>query len=305
MLTLAFDIGGTKIHGAVVDDQGQILMEKRIATPTDSWGAGKKALLSMCEEFRASYRDVAGIGIACAGPLHAPSGQLFSPTNINWGDVQITRELSSAMSLPAILENDAAAAVLAEAWLGEFKDKSSLMAITLGTGLGIGITVDHKLVRGRNGLHPEGGHMILDIFDAELVCACENAGCAEGYLSGSHFLNRARRVLNEPEAPITEILQKATSGDSRITVLFERYSQHLAQFLYNDSILFYPDVILLSGSFAKASGFFLEKTQTKLMQLFKRREHSEPGICPKIHLSKIDNAGLLGAASLVLNSGSH
>ena len=117
MKVLALDIGGTKIAAAAVNSQGQFLKEAKIPTFTANWPEAKTQILEMAKSFLSEHPDIKACGIASAGPLHAPSGRLLNPTNINWGEVELTKELEKELKIPVLLENDAAAAVLGEHWL--------------------------------------------------------------------------------------------------------------------------------------------------------------------------------------------
>ncbi|MEZ0393261.1 MAG: ROK family protein [Pseudobdellovibrionaceae bacterium] len=296
MKVLSFDIGGTKIAAAVIGEQGQFFSEKKIATPIQSWPEARQALVELGKGILAEHPEIKACGISSAGPLHAASGRLLFPTNMMaWGEVDLTRELQTEFGIPVQLENDAAAAVIGEHWLGEFKNSSSLLMITLGTGLGVGLMVDHELSRGGRGFHPEGGHLLLQLGDDSALCACGNFGCAEAYLAGSHFLRRARLRFQDPGLTPETLIEKAKTQDPLAMELFENYSLRLAQFIFNYMMLSYPYAVVLGGSFAQSSAYFLPRTFSHLDRFLEKRPSDW---MPKISVSQLNNAGLLGAAKL-------
>lgn len=297
MNVLALDIGGTKIAAGIVDQSGRFLKQTKIPTPAASWKDAKTEIVKLCKDLLAEFPDVKACGISSAGPLHAPSGRILNPTNMSWGEVDITKELEAELKISVLLENDAAAAVIGEHWLGQFKGSPSLVMLTLGTGLGFGVMLEHQSLRGGRGLHPEGGHLILDINDPTAVCGCGAYGCAEAYLAGSHFLKRARQAFAQPEMKIEEFLEQAEHKHPQAIELFENYSLRLAQMVHNCMILFYPYQVILGGSFAKASRFFLPRTYEHLDRMMIKRPTEWR---PEIAVTQLSNAGILGAAKLAL-----
>lgn len=295
MKALAFDIGGTKIAAAAVSTDGQLLHQSKIPTPASNWPDAKKALLQLAKTFLDRHPDIKACGIASAGPLHAASGRLLNPTNIHWGDLKITEELERELKIPVLLENDAAAAVIGEHWLGEFKKSEALVMITLGTGLGVGVMVDHNLVRGGRGLHPEGGHLMLSPGDPEAPCGCGNFGCGEAYLAGSHFIKKAQKAFADPTLSAQKLMEKAKVQDPLALQLYEGYSLRLAQFIFNYLVLAYPYHVVLGGSFAQSSVHFLPQTWKNLERFLGHRPRAW---LPQISVSQLHNAGLLGAAHL-------
>ncbi len=200
---LAYDIGGTKVHTAIIDSRGRVLDEVRVAVDFSrgrsevfrQWIDAGKRLLE-------GHPEVRRVGVASAGPLDPAKGLLLDPTNFasaageTWGVVPISKLLSSGLGgRPVVLENDAAAAILAEHWCGAAKGADDCMVITLGTGVGTGMIVGGRLIRAGRGLHTEGGHVIIRAGDESAVCGCGNLGCVEAFLSGRNFEKRARRAL--------------------------------------------------------------------------------------------------------------
>lgn len=302
MNVIGIDLGGTKVAAAVVTPKGKIL--KEIVSPTDlgaGWPGLKKQLVATCRELISLHGKVKAVGIGSAGPLHAPSGKLLDPTNFGWpaAVVPISRQLETALKIPVRLENDAAAAVLAEHWKGG--GGKNCVELTLGTGLGVGVMINGKLLRGSRGLHPEAGHLLLRPGDKTAVCGCGLSGCSEAYLSGVNFGKRAGLALNRPGISAKEVAELAQKNDPAALSLFAEYSDLLAAYMQNMVVLFYPERIILTGSFAYASPHFLAATESKLQKLLARRLLTLP-IMPKLSLSRLgNNAGVLGAAYIALH----
>jgi glucokinase len=298
-LAIGIDIGGTKIAAGIVSDSGRILSELKEPVVLDQ---GPKGLIRQLNSIINGLLPLAksklcGIGIGSAGPLHAPSGSLLDPTNFGWkaGKVPIVGPLQKNFRAPISFDNDAAAAALAEQWKGGGGD--DFIVLTLGTGLGVGVMVEGKTLRGSRGLHPEAGHLLLRPGDTSAPCGCGNLGCAEGLLAGSHFVRRtSQKVGRTLSAP--EIVQAAKEGAPWALESFSEYGELLGEYTYNLCMLFYPKQIILAGSFASASSLFIPGAQRKLRSLLKR-QNSTLRIMPKLRPSRLANrSGLLGAARL-------
>jgi glucokinase len=305
---LAYDLGGTKLEVGVVSSRGQILEHVRVRAPFDE---GRDAVLALMvrlgREYLSSYPSISAAGIASAGPLDPEKGTLLDPTNFRskvhgpWGTVPITRLLGRKLKLPVRLENDAAASLLAEHWVGAARRKKNVMILTLGTGLGTAFLCNGKLIRGGHGLHTEAGHLILNPHDRTAPCGCGNLGCAEAYLSGKNFSKRAAKSLGLKKLSGEELGALAKSGDPRTLRLFREYGEWLAVATHNYTVTFAPETVILTGSFAATSRYFLPETQRHLRKLLTRRR-APIDLLPRFVVSKLENsAGLLGGAYIAFH----
>lgn len=298
---IGIDLGGTKIAAALLTSKGKILEEiKQPSFLQEGWKGMKQQITEICQNWQKS-KKISAVGIGSAGPLHAPSGKLLDPTNFGWGPkiVPITQELQKKLKTPVFLENDAACAALAEFWKG--KAGNDCIILTLGTGLGVGVMIDGKLLRGSRGLHPEMGHMILRPNDSEALCGCGNLGCSEALLSGVNVAKRAAKRW-KISAPFTgkDLYELGMQKDPRALAIFEEYGDLLGHYFFNLVTLFYPKKFVLTGSFAEAHPLFLETAKKKLHHLLERRLHTMP-IEPEVRLSQLGNrAGIFGAAYIAL-----
>jgi glucokinase len=176
------------------------------------------------------------------------------------------------------------------------------MILTLGTGLGTGVISNGQLVRAGQMMHPEGGHVIIGYNDRSAPCGCGNYGCAEAYLSGRSFTRRARILFANPNLNGKDIADLARKRDPRALAAFEEYAEHMATALHNFAVLYSPEIVVLTGSFADAADLFLKQTVDRLEKLLERRRVGKD-LMPKIVVSSLqNNAGLLGGAYVALHS---
>jgi len=304
---LSYDLGGTKVAAGVVNSRGKILDEIRVPVEIEK---GKTAVLNqLCDlgqQLLAKHPTIKSVGIASAGPLDPYKGVLLDPTNFasskgTWGKVEITKILAKKLKRTVYLENDAAAAMLAEHWIGAAKGYDNAMILTLGTGLGTGVISDGKLLRAGRHLHPEAGHLIIHNDDQSAPCGCGNLGCAEAYLSGRSFARRARPRFANPNLVPKDIAELARKRDPRAVAAFDEYAHLMAIALHNYAVIYSPEIVVFTGSFAEASDLFIDETQKNLEKLLARRRVGVD-LMPKLAVSTLDNkAGLVGGAYVAFN----
>ncbi len=314
---LCFDLGGTKLKAAHITSDGKILAEcsKRVDQTQGFKGLLRDFKLLADELPKASIK---AIGVASAGPLHPERGVLLDPTNFftdeqSWGIIQIVAPLKRMFKKPVVLENDAAAAVLGEQWKGGHGAVKNIVAMTLGTGVGIGVVANGELVRAGQGLHPEASHIPLiqdhsraahhpDHFDIrDYPCACGAYGCIEAYLAGTHFSRRLSHLKGRQLTGQASVAL-AKSGDKAVREAFREYGRNLAQAIRVLSVLFAPEVVVISGGFSHAADLFLPETQAALPALMERYREGVD-LLPKVKVSRLQNeAGVLGAAFISIRN---
>jgi glucokinase len=301
---LAFDLGGTKVLGGWVSKNGEILEKKKEFIDLSH---GPKAMVLQIAKMAISLKgdaQVRSASMASAGPLDPKNGLLLDPTNMktggqSWGVIPLTQWLQEETGLSWRLENDAAAAAMAESWVGESRGYENSITITLGTGVGVGIIANGELLRSGRGLHPEVSHMIIEHENSSALCGCGNYGCAEAYLSGVNFSKLVSRRLNQT-ITAEELLQKAESGDLRVREEFSIYARRLAIFMTSLVVSFSPEVIVLAGGFSHAAPIYLDTLKYELHELLKRRR-AGIDLLPEVRLSRFKHeAGLLGAAKALI-----
>ncbi len=298
---LAYDLGGTKIAVAVVDERARIIETKRQLVELHG---GAKSLVEQFVRLGRPLIEKYNIkhgAIASAGPLDPVRGLLLNPTNLktlgqDWGVVPLVRMLERQLKIKLALENDAAAATLAERWIGQSQKLKDSVVVTLGTGLGVGAIANGELVRSGRHLHTEAGHIIIDYADQSWRCGCGNFGCAEAFLSGANFTRHLAKEWSEPHLTGEELVARAQKGDERVLAEFVTYGERLASFICSLVVIFSPEVIVLSGGFSHAANLFLPSCENRLTELLATRRQG-CDLMPRILLSKFrDEAGLIGAA---------
>lgn len=249
----AVDIGGTKIAAGMVDDNGKV--SSRFETATTACAAYSDGLVHIIRMLREAARiagtELSGIGIGSTGWVYPFSGEFgdvdFLP---GWKGRNLVKDLSREFSVPAALENDGDASVLGEAAWGAGKDKSSLIYITVGTGIGGGIFLDGHLYRGADRAHPEVGHHVIDASGP--LCTCGFRGCWEALATGTAmaawFNSEAATADVGKTVTAKEIFQLANAGDALAQRAVAREHRYLGLGVANLINLFMPEMIVLGGS---------------------------------------------------------
>jgi glucokinase len=215
------DVGGTGIKIGLVDDRGQTLAFERM--PTRESEGPTAALKRMAETITGLEKrlNVAGevhrIGMGAPGPMDLPRGYLVAPPQLpSWWDFPIRDSLAEMLDRPVSFLNDANAAAYGEFWLGSGRQATSMILLTLGTGVGGGIIVDGELVNGVNSFGSECGHIIVDPSPSAQLCVWGGGrGQLEAYASASAVVQRTRaRLTDGVESSLRGLLG---GGDSELT----------------------------------------------------------------------------------------
>ena len=218
------DIGGTGIKIGLVDDKGKTLAYEKLPTrepegPTAAMQRVAAVLLDFDEQLGLNEGAVAGIGLGAPGPMDLPNGTLVAPPQLpTWWGFGIRDSLSRLTGLPVAFVNDANAAAYGEFWLGTGEKASSMVLLTLGTGVGGGIIVEGELVNGVNSFGSECGHIVVDPSPTAQLCAWGGGrGQLEAYASASGVVMRTRQRLTEGAA--SSLSGLLGGGDSELTAL--------------------------------------------------------------------------------------
>ena len=244
---LAIDIGGTK-HSLARFRDGQ--MTRLETHPTDA-GQGRpwmvERLVTLGREW-ARESPPAACGIGFGGPVDFAVQRVGRSMHAGgWQDFPLAAELSKALGAPCRMDNDANLGALGEYAAGAGRGASSLLYVTLSTGIGAGLLLDGKIVRGADSLAGELGHVPLDPDGPE--CCCGARGCFEALCSGRAIEAREGR-------PAAELLQDAAFR--------RRYLVDLARGLRAALMLVNPERVVIGGGIARAGEALLADLRAEL-----------------------------------------
>ncbi len=313
LAAIGVDIGGSAAKGGVVDSSGAIVHRVEIATDPS---AATKTVIAVVEESvewaREQHIELMGVGIGAAGFIDADTGSIVQSPNVTYDDPNIAAAVRSRIDLQVMVDNDANAAAWGERCFGAARGVDHLAMVTLGTGVGSGFVVAGRLIRGAHGAAAELGHMVVDPSGPR--CPCGLRGCLEQFASGSAIAARAKEAMVEaPESSIVDLAETpdeitaldvaraAKEYDETARAVLRRAGRMLGIGLANVVNLFDPEVIVLAGSVSGAGESYLGPARDQLNQMLMAQRRRPVRLDVSV-LGK--DAGLLGAAALVLEAGS-
>ena len=282
---LAFDIGGTKIAYATIDEKGDFVSEViKVTTPKTAQGIYDllKTVIKGLED------EIDGVAIATAGAINNENNKIISRVG-NLPEGYNETDFLSLTDKPILLENDANSAGWAEFKLGAAKGSENAVVLTLGTGVGSGIIVNGKLLKGKSGA---AGEMHVRMgFARERKCTCGLWDCLETYVSGNALTTDAK-IYMSPDATSYDVIRGLKENNQKAKAAFEHWQGCLENALVMVANLFDPEVIVLSGSMAQFVEYDKLNKQTNDDIL------TQPFVLKQAKFE--NNAGMLGAALLLL-----
>ncbi len=316
-LYIGIDLGGTNIAAGVTDREGNILCKKSIPTALPKpQEQVEKDIFSLCGTFcrENGYdlnRDIKSVGIGTPGSVDGARGIVWSNVNFGYENWHLKEDLEKYFSVPVYIENDANAAVIAEAVAGNAKGCSDAVMITLGTGIGGGAYIDGKIYPGYNYTGLEIGHMV--IAEGGRKCPCGRRGCFERYASASALTRDTKSAMRKhPESSMWELcpdikevnaktaFDAMKAGDATAKKVIDNYIKYLACGLVNIIDIFQPQVICIGGGVSNQGDFLLDLLKPYVDSEDFARNRQER---VKVVTAKFKNdAGIIGAALLGVNN---
>lgn len=242
---LALDVGGTKIYSAIINEEGKIISEIE-KNPTPNVYDDIKSLFTQIIKKYENDVDVVAFS-TCGAVNNQNSGILGSTGNIAQGYPKMPfKELSEK---PVFVENDANCAAWAEHIIGASKGFSNSIMLTLGTGVGGGIIVDNKLLKGKNGA---AGEMHFKMYsDKRRKCTCGAWDCFEIYASGKGLKITAEEFTQNSDITTYDVIEGVKSGNELMIKILNHWEDDITNGIIGLANIFDPDCFVLSGSMAE------------------------------------------------------
>lgn len=242
---LALDVGGTKIYNAIVNENGEIISEiEKHATPK-TFDEIKKTFIEIIKKHE---NDVEVIAFSTCGAVNNQNSKILGSTgNIAKGYPQMPfLELSTK---PVFVENDANCAAWAEHEIGASVNCPTSVMITLGTGVGGGIIIDNKLLKGQNGA---AGEMHFKMYsDKRRKCTCGSWDCFEIYASGTGLKITAQEMLKDLNVTTYDVMDEVKNKNQKMLDVYHRWEEDITNGIIGLANIFDPDCVVLSGSLAQ------------------------------------------------------
>jgi len=304
---IGIDIGGTKIAGAVVAEDGEIVAEERVATAAGDSDGIVNAVVEMVGRLSAG-REIAAAGVAAPGFIDVAQSTVYYTPNITWRNEPLRQRLLDRLSIDVTIDNDANAAGWAEYRFGAGRVVTDMTMLTIGTGVGGAVISQGRLFRGGFGAGAELGH--LRVVPDGLPCGCGARGCIEQYGSGRALLRMANEIADV--GGIGLALAEARSmhgtlngsvvgdliaaGDPGAARALQQLGHWLGQACASLGAVLDPQRFVFGGGVAVAGELLLAPIRESYRQHVPAHGyHPEPEF---VIAELVNNAGVVGAADL-------
>ncbi len=311
---IGIDIGGTNVKIALVDKNGTILYSNTIPTRSEmgyeyTVNNIKQGISDLMAETKSTKTNVEGIGFGFPGQIDYQNGIVKLLPNIpGWVEVPISEIMEKEFGITTKIDNDVRCASLGELNYGAGVGCQNLICITVGTGIGSGLIVNGKLVRGASNAAGELGHIKLT-YQGGPLCGCGDYGCLEAYASGPAIVAMAEeyikggkstkyRELANPDITPYLVAEAAKMGDNVAKRIFNIMGEYIGTGLASAVNLLNPEKIIIGGGVAESGDLLLNPIKETLA----KRAMPITAAAVEVVPAKLGNkAGVIGA-SLLINS---
>lgn len=291
---LGVDFGGTRIKAGLVDGATIVRASE---CETAAGGGPARVLDDIAGAVRAIEPRPELLGLAIPGEVDAAGRCVRLPNVPGFEGVSIGDALAERLGCAVAVENDATAAALGESVYGHGRRYASFLLVTLGTGIGGGLVIDHRVRRGANGFAGEVGHLLLETMPDAWPCACGLTGCIESY-AGTRALLRSAADLGSPAAEVRRIAERALAGEPHSRLVFQRMGRALGRGLASVQNLLDLDAIVFAGGISPS----FELIEPSLREGLGERVFAPILARVPLLVSELgEKAGLIGAAELGAN----
>lgn len=310
--TIGIDLGGTTVTAGLVDENykmlGKLTRDTALPRPAEDL---EQALARQCrdlaQENNIPFEEIASVGIGTPGSVNFITGFVGYNTNFGYYNWNLGPDLAKLLGCSVFVENDANAAAYGEYLAGGAKGYRDAVVITLGTGIGSGIILDGKILRGHNFAAGEMGHTVI-VKDGR-QCNCGRRGCWERYASARALTEDTREAMqHHPENMMWKLagdlnhvnaktaFDAMRAGDALGKQVVDTWLEAVGCGLANVVNTFQPEIICVGGGVSKEGETLLAPVRT-----YVERECSNiaGGKLPVIAACVLHNdAGVIGAAAL-------
>ena len=264
-MRIGIDLGGTKIEGLALADDGRPLDRRRIAAPRGNYDDTVRAVTDLVAAIEsacfaeAARGRAAKVGVGIPGAI-SPATGLIKNANSTWlNGRRLGDDLSHALGREVRLANDANCFALSEAADGAAAGAAVVFGVIIGTGTGGGLVVNGQIVVGANAIAGEWGHNPLPGLEEDErprpPCYCGRSGCIETFLSGP-ALARDYIARGGDDMSAADIAARAERGDERALASLDRYERRFARAIASVINIVDPDVIVLGGGLSNIARLY-------------------------------------------------
>jgi glucokinase len=283
MQVLAVDLGGTKTTVALVDGRGAILSRRKLPAA--------HTLAESVETIAAAVEDAGRVGVIVPGIFTASTGTAWCPNLWGFDEVPLLAALRERVEVPVVVDSDRAGYVLGESWLGAARGLRDVAFVAVGTGIGVGVLADGRVLAGAHGIAGAAGWFALTPDWDERYRA---TGCWEAESAGPAIAQRFGG------ADAGAAMAAARAGDANARAALDHAARYLGMGIANLISLLNPEAIVLGGGVMQGGADLLLDPIRR--EALRWAQPVAAGRC-RIELTQLgEDAGLLGAARLALTA---
>ncbi len=271
-LAFGIDIGGTNTKIGLFDQSGTLINFKTLPTNKDIKAEDFiQDLAKFCEteilqQYKIKLGDSKILGVGAGAPMaNYFTGLVDHAPNLGWNKVELKRLLNFFFKCRAVIENDANLAAVGEKKWGAGKELSDFILVTLGTGVGTGLILSHKLYRGYMALGAEGGHVLIP-HSKTRPCSCGGVNHLESFLSAKGIKQTIKEITGE-EWSLEKLSELFHHNDPVALNIVDQISLELAHGLVSMAVLLGPQAFILGGGVSQLGGSFNHLVETKINKL--------------------------------------
>ncbi|MGW4910779.1 ROK family protein [Streptomyces sp. NPDC004270] len=243
-------VTGDELIGVLADLTARTLATARATLTSRDVGTVVLAIARLVDRLTAQAPPRAagalhGIGVTISGDVDGHTGTVQYSPFLNWRRVPLAQLVQTATGTPTVIENDVRALTVAEQWFGVGVGLSSFALVTVGAGIGCGISLGGRVVSGAHGVSGEVGH--LPVGGTDRVCTCGNTGCVEAVASTQAITEQARQATGDPVLTMDQAVRLAHAGNADVRAVFARAGHALGLALASVANLIGPERIIISG----------------------------------------------------------
>ena len=315
MAVIALDLGGTKLAAALFNETGEILFRETVQLEQrEGKEVGSLILHEVNHLLKQAKKEnipVSSLGICVPGIAHAKTGTVWAPNIPGWEDYPLRDELQNGLETKNVrikIDSDRACYILAEVWKGNAQGFSDVIFLSVGTGIGAGIIIENKVLRGAQDIGGAIGWMALNrTFDPKYTtCGCfEYNASGEGlvkvakdYITGGSFTESILNTRNLDQLSAKDIFDAYDEKDGLAIAVINNAIEYWGMAVANLVSLFNPEKIIFGGGVFGPALKFLDQVYDEA------RKWAQPISIQQVKLEGAalgNEAGLYGAALLALN----
>ena len=296
-IKLGIDLGGTKIELIALNTKNnKILYRKRVLTPQNSYQDTLNAIATLILEAESKLNLNCQVGIGIPGSISPKTGMVRNANSVWLNGMPLSRDLNKILKKNIVIENDANCFAISEAMDGAGKAYSKVFGVILGTGVGSGIVIDKKVIKGANGISGEWGHNPLPWQEENEIktrnCWCGKSNCIEKFISGPAIEKEFEDLFGK-KMPLKNIVKNCTKNNSNYNFILKILINRIARCFASIINVLDPDVIIIGGGLSNVEQIYIEVPKIWNQWIFSDK------ISTKVKKAMYgDSSGVRGAAWL-------